>query len=225
MRVNANFEERAVVHGAAEPWVASPAPGVHRRMLDRIGEEVARATTIVKFAPESAFDAHTHGGGEEFVVLEGVFSDEYGDFPAGSYVRNPPTSRHTPSSAPGCTILVKLCQFHADDRTHVRMATDKMRPVDAAGRPGVSIVPLYADEREEVRIEHWKGGADIAIDAPGGLEAFVLKGRFTEAGEEFGRHSWLRLPQGARLEAKAGDFGAQVWIKSGHLLHLDDEAR
>lgn len=224
MRINADFSKRVAVHGGQEPWVPSPAPGVRRRMLDRIGDEVARATTIVRFAPESAFDAHVHGGGEEFVVLEGVFSDEHGDFPAGSYVRNPPTSKHTPSSAPGCTLLVKLCQFDPDDRTHVRIATDKTAPVAAAGRPGVAVVPLFADGREEVRIEHWDANAAVEIDAPGGLEAFVLKGRFTEAGEEFGRMGWLRLPQGARLAATAGPHGAQVWLKTGHLAHLDETA-
>src|SRR6056297_2598515 len=69
-------------------------PGVRRRMLDRIGNEVARATTIVRFDPGSAFSAHTHDGGEEYLVLDGTFQDEDGDFPAGSYVRNPPTSSH-----------------------------------------------------------------------------------------------------------------------------------
>lgn len=90
MELNANFDERAVVHAASIPWTASPTPGVDRRMLDRIGEEVARATTIVRFAPDSHFPPHIHKGGEEFLVLDGVFQDEQGDFPAGSYVRNPP---------------------------------------------------------------------------------------------------------------------------------------
>lgn len=101
MDLNANFDERAVVHSDSQPWVASPMKGVDRRMLDRIGDEVARATTIVRYAPGSAFSAHTHTGGEEFLVLEGVFQDEHGDFPVGTYVRNPPTSSHTPSSAEG----------------------------------------------------------------------------------------------------------------------------
>ncbi len=83
-------------------------PGVERRMLERDGDEVARATSLVRFAPNSAFSAHRHGGGEEFLVLEGVFSDESGDFPAGTYARNPVGSRHVPSSELGCVIFVKL---------------------------------------------------------------------------------------------------------------------
>ena len=80
---------------------------VERRMLDRIGEEVARTTSVVRYAPQSRFSPHTHGGGGEFLVLDGVFQDEHGDFP----IRNPPTSSHTSGSAPGCTIFVKLWQF------------------------------------------------------------------------------------------------------------------
>jgi len=107
MRLNADFRQRVLVHAAELPWVASPVTGVERRMLDRIGEEVARATSLVRYAPGSRFSRHVHGGGEEFLVLEGVFQDEHGDYPAGSYVRNPPHSAHTPASAGGCVIFVK----------------------------------------------------------------------------------------------------------------------
>src|SRR5438552_8882181 len=107
MDLNADFSKRAVVHAAEIPWKASPIAGVDRRMLDRIGDEVARATSIVRYAPNSKFSPHVHTGGEEFVVLEGVFQDEHGDFPAGSYIRNPPESSQAPGSIPGCTIFVK----------------------------------------------------------------------------------------------------------------------
>jgi ChrR Cupin-like domain len=107
MNVNSDFRARAAVHAAQLDWAPSPIPGVDRRMLDRIGDEVARATSIVRYAPHSHFSPHTHGGGEEFLVLEGVFQDEHGDYPAGTYVRNPPTSNHTPGSRAG---LHDLCQ-------------------------------------------------------------------------------------------------------------------
>src|SRR6516225_11262517 len=136
MELNADFSQRVAVHAARLPWVASPIAGVDRRMLDRIGDEVARATSIVRYAPASHFSAHTHGGGEEFLVLEGVFQDEHGDYPAGSYVRNPPTSRHTPGSASGCVIFVKLWQFDAADRKDVTVNTDRMAYAPAASRPG-----------------------------------------------------------------------------------------
>src|ERR687887_1848093 len=125
MEINADFSRRVAVHAARLPWVPSPMAGVERRMLDRIGGEVARATSIVPYAARSRFSPHTHGGGEEFLVLEGVFQDEHGDYPAGTYVRNPPTSRHTPGSESGCIIFVKLWQFDPADRTPVRIDTSK----------------------------------------------------------------------------------------------------
>ena len=217
MELNADFDERAAVHAARMPWIPSPAPGVERRMLDRLGDEVARATTVVRFAPGSRFPAHVHKGGEEFLVLDGVFQDETGDFPAGSYIRNPPESRHTPASAPGCTIFVKLWQFDLADRTHVCIDTNKMPFFPAHGRAGVEIVPLFRDSAEDVRIERWAAGCTILLDAAGGMEIFVLDGSFSEAGEIFEPLSWLRLPKTARTEVRTFENGARVWVKQGHL--------
>lgn len=217
MELNADFARRAAVHAARQPWVKSPMPGVERRMLDRIGDEVARATSIVRYAPGSHFSPHVHGGGEEFLVLDGVFQDEHGDYPAGAYVRNPPTSRHTPGSDAGCTILVKLWQFDPADRTEVRIDTARGAFQPAPGRPGVEILPLFRDPREDVRLERWAADAEIALAAPGGIEVFVLTGGFRESGEDFAAESWLRLPAGASLRARTGPAGARVWVKSGHL--------
>ena len=215
MELNADFSERAVVHSAEVPWVASPMAGVDRRMLDRIGDEVARATTIVRYAPGSSFSSHVHTGGEEFLVLDGVFQDEHGDFPAGSYIRNPPQSSHTPGSEPGCTIFVKLWQFDMADRTHVRVDTGKMRFVPVAD--GVAVMPLFSDGAEDVVLERWAPGAEVALDAAGGLELLVLDGGFDEGGDTLRKDSWLRLPNGANSTATVGSAGAKVWIKRGHL--------
>ena len=220
MKINADFSQRVVVHASKMDWVPSPMPGVERRMLDRIGDEVARATTIVRYAPGSAFSAHAHDGGEEYVVLEGVFSDEHGDFPAGTYVRNPPTSSHSPSSKSGAVIFVKLHQFAPDDRTHVCITTDKTTPVPVANRDGVRVVPLFSDAREDVRIEHWEAGATVDTEVRGGLEVFVIEGSFVEGDDELIAHSWLRLPSRTTLNAVAGPSGAKVWVKSGHLDHV-----
>jgi anti-sigma factor ChrR (cupin superfamily) len=167
MELNADFTRRAAVHAAGPPWTPSPVAGVERRMLDRIGGEVARATSIVRYAPASHFSAHVHGGGEEFLVLDGVFQDEHRDFPTGSYVRNPPTSRHTPGSKPGCTIFVKLWQFDPADRTHVRLDTGKFRYLPAApDRRGVELMPLFHDGAEDVRLERWAAGTEVVLPAP-----------------------------------------------------------
>lgn len=204
MEVNADFSRRAVVHAAALDRVASPMAGVERKMLDRIGDEVASATSIVRYAPASRFAPHVHGGGEEFLVLDGVFQDEHGDFPAGSHVRNPPQSRHTPGSADGCTILVKLWQFDPDDHTPVRLDTGKLAFAPVAGRPGVRAAELFRDARESVRLERWAPGAVIRQVPEGGLEIFCLDGSFVERGEAVARWSLLRLPVGVPRHAKVG---------------------
>jgi len=217
VELNSDFSKRSVVHSAQKDWVASPMPGVDRRMLDRIGDEVARATSIVRYAPLSKFSSHVHTGGEEFFVLDGVFQDEHGDFPAGTYIRNPPQSSHTPGSEPGCTIFVKLWQFDLDDRTHVRIDTNKMRALPDPARAGVAVIPLFKDDREDVVLELWDAGSTVALDAQHGFELLVLEGTFEEAGEPFQAGSWLRLPAGHSCQATVGQGGAKVWIKRDHL--------
>ena len=205
------------MHGDRLEWLPSPMAGVERRMLDRIGDEVARATTIVRYAPNSKFSPHVHSGGEEFVVLDGIFQDEYGDYPAGSYVRNPPQSNHTPGSDKGCTIFVKLWQFDLQDRQGIRISADEMSVTKDPKRLGVLVTPLHKDEREEVRIETWSANTEVTIDAPGGAEVLVLEGSFIEGEDELTINSWLRVPMDSQIVASAGDEGAKVWLKTGHL--------
>ncbi len=217
MELNANFDERVSVHCRTNSWVPSPMGGVERRMLDRLGDEVARATTIVRFAPGSHFSPHVHDGGEEFLVLEGVFQDEHGDFPVGSYIRNPPTTSHRPGSEEGCTIFVKLWQFDLDDRTEVNS-----RPTDQCfsvrnDEETIKECLLHQDSRELVTMEQWTPNSEIQLEAPSGLELLVLDGGFEDDGEIFEQHSWLRLPKGGSATMKANSEGAKVWIKRNHL--------
>jgi len=214
MELNADFKQRVLVHTDQLDWTPSPMAGVDRRMLDRIGGEVARATTIVRYAPGSQFSAHTHTGGEEFIVLDGVFQDEHGDFPEGTYVRNPPTSAHTPGSAPGCVIFVKLWQFDMEDRGQFRknMAEELSDPVD-----GVATALLHEDARERVTYHHVDADAVLARQDTGGVELLVIAGSLTEGDETLRKGAWMRLPEGTALNATAGPDGAKVWIKTGHL--------
>lgn len=218
MLLSDKLSVRTLIHAGSLNWVASPAKGVERRMLFRIGEEKARATSIVRYAPGSRFARHGHPGGEEFLVLEGTFQDETGDFPAGTYVRNPPGTGHAPGSETGCTIFVKLWQFRADDGERV-----VRRPGDvktARLRPGVaSSLILFEGADERVMLEEWQGGADIELVNAQGLELLVLAGGFTDGADSLVRWSWLRLPAGEPLRARVGPEGAYVWFKSAPLLH------
>jgi len=220
MDVNGDFSKRVVLHSDDIPWEDSPMAGVERRRLDRVGANDERVTTIVRYAPNSHFSPHTHDTGEEFIVLKGVFEDDYGHWPAGSYVRNPPTSRHQPGSKDGCIIMVKLGQFQPDDRTFVHIDTNKIDSVHDKDREGVSVTPLYKDQYENVRIEHWEAGANIELIAEGGAEIFVLNGSCLESGDELTKNSWLRLPCGYQTTLQAGNHGTKLWIKTNHLSKL-----
>jgi anti-sigma factor ChrR (cupin superfamily) len=216
MNVNADLSQRAVVDSERLPWVDSPLPGVQRRMLERDGEEVARATSIVRYAPGSAFAPHTHGGGEEFLVLEGVFSDESGDFGPGIYVRNPPGSSHTPSSAEGCTIFVKLRQMAAADQAVVLVDTGRGE-WQAGARAGVSEMLLHQHGSERVRLVRFAPGTRIPRhEHPGGEEILVLAGAFEDEHGHYGKGTWLRNPVGSSHGAFSPE-GCTLYIKSGHL--------
>lgn len=217
MQLNSDFGLRVAVHAGRMPWTPSPVPGVERRMLERIGDEVARATSLVRYAPRSRFPAHVHGGGEEILVLEGVFRDETGEFPAGSYVRNPPKSRHAPGSGSGCVIFVKLWQFDPQDHSPLRIVAGEAADQAAKDHRTIRVRRLHHDAHEDVRIETWAPGTSIERAVPGGAELFVIEGAFDEDVERFERWSWLRLPVGAVLRARACAEGARVWVKEGHL--------
>jgi anti-sigma factor ChrR (cupin superfamily) len=214
MELNADFAQRVLIHSADIPWKASPMHGVDRRMLDRIGDEVARATSIVRYAPGSKFSAHTHSGGEEFIVLDGVFQDEHGDYPAGTYVRNPPTTSHTPGAAEGCTIFVKLWQFDPEDRTQFRK--DMSADLTPLGE-GVNGQTLHEDDRETVRFISLAPGATFDETAQGGTELLMISGHASEGTDTLATGAWLRLPQNEPLKITASDGGASFWIKTGHL--------
>lgn len=216
MKINADFSARAVVRPDDVNWVASPMVGVERKMLDRVGEEVARATSIVRYAPNSYFSEHEHSGGEEFFVLEGVFSDQSGDFPAGSYVRNPIGTRHTPHSDDGCTIFVKLQQFAKDDEAHFSIDTKaaEFRPGTAEG---LSVLPLHQHDSESVALVRWQPGTNFSQHQHwGGEEILVLEGTFQDEHGDYPQGSWIRSPHGS-VHEPFSDEGCLIYVKTGHL--------
>jgi anti-sigma factor ChrR (cupin superfamily) len=216
MRINADFSEQVVVRPADYDWVASPSNGVKRMMLDRIGDEVARATTIVEFAPGSYFDAHSHDGGEEYLVLEGVFSDESGDYPAGTYVRNPIGTSHKPFTKNGCRILVKLHQFDADDLDPVTIYT-RNTPFRQGAVEGLTVLPLHSAASENVALVHWAAGTKFNGHAHwGGEEIYVIEGTFQDENGDYPEGTWIRSPHLSR-HTPWSDKGCLIYVKTGHL--------
>lgn len=186
-------------------------------MLDRVGGEVARATSIVRYAPDSAFSQHTHSGGEEFIVLDGVFQDEHGDYPAGTYVRNPVGTHHIPRSEPGCTIFVKLWQFDPADQEQIAVDLNTAAMTPVSDQPGTSRHVLAIRNYEQVALEMWEPGANVTIIHEGGVEMLVLQGEITLDGVSYSQHDWLRFPPDEITQVSTGENGAKLWIKRGHL--------
>jgi hypothetical protein len=200
-RIRANFDELAFVRPEQHVWLASPEPGVERVLLDRVGDEVAVATSLVRYAPGSRFAAHEHTRGEEFLVLEGEFADETGGYPAGTYVRNPPGSAHAPFSKRGCVLFVKLRQFAADDLTP-RVATIPTDTPAAGWRRDT----LHRHRDEHVEIVRAAAGEEVRLNAAyHALELLVVGGRITwqiDAIHTFGRWGWLRTAPGHPLRIR-----------------------
>ena len=215
-RINADFARRAVVSLEEAAWVPSPARGVSRIMLDRVGDEIARATSFVRYAPGSRFDRHVHELGEEFLVLDGIFSDEQGVYPAGTYVRNPPGSHHAPHSDGGCTLFVKLRQFDRNDRARVVVDTTDAEWLPGLV-PGLAVLPLHSYGEENVALVDWSPGTRFPRHAhPGGEEILVLDGQLRDEEGRYPRGTWLRNPPGSIHTPDAPD-GALIYVKTGHL--------
>ncbi|MCG5481404.1 cupin domain-containing protein [Sinorhizobium alkalisoli] len=220
MRINEDLARPVIVQAAKLDWVPSPSAGVDRRMLYRIGGEVARATSIVRYGPGSAFPRHVHSGGEEILVLEGTFQDEHGDYPAGCYFRNPPGTSHVPASKDGCTIFVRLWQYReGDDAQIVRQPGEGEAAPLREGAEAARV--LFDDGKERVLIEDWRPGSTVIVENQRGLEFLVLTGSLTVGSEQLGQQSWGRMPAGEPLEAGVGSEGTQIWIKDAPLQHPD----
>ncbi len=219
MRINADFSQPAFVKPDSWVWRPSPMPGVERIMLDRIGNEVARATSIVRYAPKARFSTHLHAGGEEILVLSGSFHDTHGDYPAGTYVRNPIGTSHSPWSGPdGTEIFVKLHQFDYDDTRQFCMQafSEETKTVAIAMRLSR---PLHQFGKEKISIELLPDNYRFSMPTnAGGHEILILAGSFHIGDEVYPERSWLRFPNDQTVELSSGGNGVEFYCKSGHLV-------
>ena len=202
MNVNADLDATVFQTGVDFTWHPSPVAGVERVLLDRVGGEVAVATSIVRYAPGSSFDAHSHALGEEFIVLDGVFSDENGDYPAGTYIRNPPGTSHTPHSEAGCVIWGKLRQFDDAGVTPVQASIPDFAPSSDA-----QVEQIYTYGAEAVSWVHLPAGTRLAFSSHYHVrELVVLTGQLTwqqEKTRTLGPWSWIRMSPGQPLRVNA----------------------
>ena len=216
MNLHADFTQRVVLNHHELAWVVSPQPGVERKMLDRIGDESARATSIVRYQPGAHFAQHTHDLGEEILVLEGTFSDESGDYPAGTYLMNPPGSAHTPRSESGCLLFVKLRHLGAE-QTAREIVDTNTAPWLQGLVPGLQVMPLMRQGTGSTLVR-W---APQTYFNPhrhyGGEEMVVVKGVFEDEHGIYPQGSWIRSPH-LSLHKPFSREGCTIFVKTGHLL-------
>jgi anti-sigma factor ChrR (cupin superfamily) len=191
--LNMNFNEQMVINTHCQPWVKSPHPGVWRKPLAREEAERGHATSLVKFEPGSSFSEHDHPLGEEILVLSGTFSDQTGDYHAGTYFRNPEGFRHAPFSKEGCILFVKLHQFKSGDNEHVIVDT-KNTPW-SPGMGNLQVMPLHQFEGESTALVKWPIGEKFQPHRHfGGEEIFVISGEFIDEHVRYPQGTWIRSP-------------------------------
>lgn len=214
--INMDFNKRVVIDTAHQEWVASPHAGVWRKRLAREDPEHGHATSIVRYDAGASFAAHEHPLGEEILVLEGIFSDENGDYPTGTYLRNPEGYSHAPYSKDGCILLVKLHQFQNDDNQPISINTNKTDWL--LGHGNLEVMPLHQFNGESTALVHWPAGEHFQPHHHyGGEEIFVLHGEFID---EYGRYpsgSWIRNPHMSMHDPYVEE-DTVILVKVGHLL-------
>ena len=213
--LNMNMDERVVIESPKSDWLASPAQGVYRKPLEHEAAESGHVTSIVKYDPGCSFPTHAHPGGEEIFVLDGVFSDETGDFPKGTYLRNPIGSSHAPFSAEGCVIFVKLNQFGERDQETVRINTTTTNWLPGIG--GLQVMPLHEFEHAHTALVKWPAGEVFQPHKHfGGEEILVLSGTFEDEHGTYPAHTWMRSPHMSQHHPFVKEETV-ILVKTGHL--------
>lgn len=213
--LNMNFNERSVIETSKQTWQASPSSNVLRIPLEREAAESGHVTSVVKYQAGASFPAHSHPLGEEIIVLEGIFSDEHGDYGPGTYIRNPPGSSHSPFSKTGCVIFVKLNQFSEEDQQSVRINTSSTAWQNGLGN--LKVMPLHSYEHEHVALVKWPKGERFQPHRHfGGEEIFVLQGTFQDELGIYPQHTWIRSPHMSE-HFPFVEEETIIWVKTGHL--------
>lgn len=223
--LNGDLDLRVTVDTQSMDWTPSPGGQVLRKRVHRVGPaESGQVTSVVRYEPGAAFPGHDHPGGEEILVLDGVFSDEHGDWPAGTYLLNPEGFHHSPFSKDGCTLFVKLRQFPGTDREHVALQS-RGQPWHSSIRKNVAWKKLYAQQphSDHMRLESWQSPAAMGqLNFPQGAELFVLEGSFTDETGEYPTHSWLRIPAGGSITPTSDNY-CELYIKEGGFPYLQQD--
>ena len=214
--LNMNFKERLVIDTHTMDWQPSPMTGVYRKRLAREEAESGHATSLVRYKAGAKFSSHPHPKGEEILVLSGIFSDETGDYPAGTYLRNPEGFSHAPFSESGCDLLVKLHQFKTDDTSQVCINTNTTEWRQGIG--GLQVMPLHSFEEQHTALVKWPANEKFQPHTHfGGEEIFVISGTFRDEHGMYPANTWIRSPNRSSHNPWVEEE-TLIWVKTGHLL-------
>jgi anti-sigma factor ChrR (cupin superfamily) len=213
---NMDLSLQVVIDTNIAEKISSPSSGVERIPLEREEAESGRTTSVVTYLPGASFNKHNHPLGEEIFVLDGIFSDEYGDYPSGTYLRNPPGTSHAPFSELGCTLLVKLHQMDPTDKSKVIINTNKEQW--RAGHGNLEVMPLHSFNTEGVALVKWPKGEKFLLHKHyGGEEIFVLKGEFIDEHGKYPKGTWIRSPHLSTHHPYVEEETI-IYVKTGHLI-------
>jgi anti-sigma factor ChrR (cupin superfamily) len=216
--LNMDFTQTVIIDTQSQGWIDSSASGVWRKPLAREQRDNGHVTSLVRYDPGARFAQHGHPMGEEILVLDGIFADEYGDFPAGSYIRNPPGFNHTSYSDTGCLLFVKLHQFQPDDRQQIHIDTRKTPKMPGLGK--LRIMPLHEFKAEHTALVYWPAGHQPAESGSwGGEEMFVMSGQLRSQHTPYPQGTWMRGPRLSHALAQV-EQDTVIWLKTGHLAPL-----
>ncbi len=209
---NIDLSKRVLVYTAKEIFISS---SKDRRLiipLEAEGSASGRTTSIIEYTAGVNFQNHTHPLGEEIFVLEGTFSDENGDYPAGTYIRNPAGTSHTSFSKKGCMLFIKLNQMDSNDKERVIINTNKTNWHQGYGR--LEVMPLA----ENTALVKWPKDANFVNHSHfGGEEILVIKGEFIDEHGRYPKGTWIRSPHLSSHNPYAEEETI-ILVKTGHLL-------
>lgn len=220
--INGDLAASVAVDTSAMDWTPSPSRTVWRKRVHLVGPpESGQVTSVVRYEPGSTFPIHDHPDGEEILVLDGVFSDEHGDWPAGTYLLNPEGFRHAPFSRDGCQLFVKLRQFPSGARNHIVINTDEMewQPVP---HTGIETKPLYSQPgfTDSMQLERWPANTTLDnVVYNEGAEIFIIEGEFQDDAGQHAAGAWLRFPAGSQHTPQT-QRGCTIYKKTNGLRYL-----
>jgi anti-sigma factor ChrR (cupin superfamily) len=208
---NIDLSKKVFIHTAKEIFTKSSEDVKLVIPLEREGSATGRTTLIVEYVAGEVFQSHTYPLGVEIFVLEGTFSDENGDHPAGTYIRNPAGTSHKSFSKKGCKLFVKLNQMSRSDQEQVVINTNKTDWHPGYGR--LRVMPLA----ENTALVKWPMGANFVNHSHfGGEEILVLKGEFIDEHGRYPKGTWIRSPHLSTHNPYVEEETI-IFVKTGHL--------